>query len=193
MNQEHYDKLKECPRKWNEWRRENPDVIPNLTRADLTWANLTGANLTRANLTGANLTGADLTRAGGVCRELQTPLMMLLDQPGRIRLYKLVTAALDSPMSSTKVLRYDIGSVHEVPDADEDINRDCSRGLHVATLDWCLKNRQECWRVMIVEFSRHDIACIPLGTDGKIRVRKLKVIGEKDISGMVGQQTEASK
>ena len=55
------------------WRQKNPDVVMDLSDADLEKvnlrganlrrANLVGANLTKANLIGANLTGADLTRA----------------------------------------------------------------------------------------------------------------------------------
>jgi hypothetical protein len=43
---------------WNPWRWKNPNILP-----DLTWANLSGANLTRADLSGADLTQADLSNA----------------------------------------------------------------------------------------------------------------------------------
>ena len=48
---------------WNEWRREKPDELPDLIRADLTGVDLTGANLERARLVEANLIGANLTGA----------------------------------------------------------------------------------------------------------------------------------
>ncbi len=45
------------------WRRANPDVLLNLTDADLQDVDLRGANLKRADLTGADLRGADLVGA----------------------------------------------------------------------------------------------------------------------------------
>jgi hypothetical protein len=52
---------------WNKWREENPDVKPDLRRADLHGANLAEANLhdaalRKANLAEANLRGANLRR-----------------------------------------------------------------------------------------------------------------------------------
>ena len=52
-NEEHVAILKKGVAAWNEWRRENPDIRPNLS----------GANLRRAHLCGADLSGADLSRA----------------------------------------------------------------------------------------------------------------------------------
>jgi uncharacterized protein YjbI with pentapeptide repeats len=61
-------------RAWNEWRRANPDIKPNLSmayligyelpgidlsNADLSWADALNANFSGANLKGANLTGID--------------------------------------------------------------------------------------------------------------------------------------
>jgi hypothetical protein len=53
---------------WNQWRLENPAVMPDLSRADLRQADLTarflrGANLAGVRMTGANLSGANLSRA----------------------------------------------------------------------------------------------------------------------------------
>ncbi len=58
---------------WNRWRRNNPDVQPDLSRAKLYGVNLFGANLSQANLMKADLReaeigmadlcGADLSRA----------------------------------------------------------------------------------------------------------------------------------
>ena len=45
------------------WRRSNPDVLLNLSDADLQDVDLRGANLKRADLTGADLRGADLVGA----------------------------------------------------------------------------------------------------------------------------------
>jgi hypothetical protein len=62
-NKEHVALLRQGVEVWNAWRKENPNIMPDLTRADLTRADLTRADLTRADLTRADLTRADLTRA----------------------------------------------------------------------------------------------------------------------------------
>jgi uncharacterized protein YjbI with pentapeptide repeats len=77
-NGEHVAMLKKGVAAWNEWRRKNPNVRPDLTGAKLIEARLNGANFSRAmlevadlhcavlevaNLSGANLAGADLSRA----------------------------------------------------------------------------------------------------------------------------------
>ncbi len=48
---------------WNQWRIENPGIIPDLRWAHLHGADLAGANLHGTNLQGAVLTGANLCRA----------------------------------------------------------------------------------------------------------------------------------
>ena len=171
----------------------------NLAWADLAWANLTGADLTRANLTGADLTGAnlawanlteaDLTRANltgarNIVRERHIDLLILLDQPGPIRAYKLVTADGDSPINGTK-MRYEIGATIEQPGANTDPNEACGVGIHVCTLPWALREWRTGFRVLLVEFAAADIACIPTATDGKFRLHRCTVVGEKDISAFV--------
>ena len=60
MKKEHYDILKSGIEKWNQWRVDNFEIIPNLRRANLSGADLSGASLRRADLSGANLSGADI-------------------------------------------------------------------------------------------------------------------------------------
>jgi uncharacterized protein YjbI with pentapeptide repeats len=53
---------------WNEWRKQNPDIRPDLVEArlleeDLSWADLHGADLRGANLKAARLSGADFSSA----------------------------------------------------------------------------------------------------------------------------------
>jgi uncharacterized protein YjbI with pentapeptide repeats len=72
-NEEHVAKLKRGVDAWNAWRKENPNIRPdlrdaNLRGADLHMANLNDANLRgailhMANLSGANLSGANLHTA----------------------------------------------------------------------------------------------------------------------------------
>jgi hypothetical protein len=155
----------------------------NLTAANLYAANLDGANLTDANLTDANLAGANLARAKGINPEKCTPLLILQDQPGKIRAYKLVNKELEGPYNGG--IKYKTGEEINVPDANTDVNEQCAAGINVATLDWCLRNWQEGYKVMLVEFTAQDIAAIPTATDGKFRLRRCKVIGEKDIGELV--------
>ncbi len=77
-NKDHLAILKKGVDSWNEWRRRNPYINPDLSEADLTRAKLSGADLrgaifsradftgaifSRADLTGARLSGADLSGA----------------------------------------------------------------------------------------------------------------------------------
>jgi uncharacterized protein YjbI with pentapeptide repeats len=57
------ERLKKGSHWWNEWRKENPGIIPDLSHADLHEICLAEVNLAGANLPGANLCGADLTKA----------------------------------------------------------------------------------------------------------------------------------
>lgn len=77
-NQAHLDILQEGVEKWNEWRRNHPEIKPDLSRvllkgvaldridlrgANLAKAQLNGAFLTEARLEGAYLTEANLEKA----------------------------------------------------------------------------------------------------------------------------------
>ncbi|HVP56215.1 MAG TPA: toll/interleukin-1 receptor domain-containing protein, partial [Candidatus Eisenbacteria bacterium] len=64
-NPEHLAILKRGAKRWNEWRKKDRTVRPDLSAADLGAANLRGANLKEAclrdvNLADANLRGANL-------------------------------------------------------------------------------------------------------------------------------------
>jgi hypothetical protein len=173
----------------------------DLSRADLSWANLIRANLIRANLIRAYLiraylSGADLSRANGLSPERSTPLLMLLDQPGKIRAYKLVDADYCSPIQSSGKLKYEIGKIIAVKNANTDPTEHCAAGINVATLDWCLKEWRPGYRVLIVEFEAKDIACIPTATDGKFRLHRCEVIAEKTLDltalGLVKDEAKAA-
>jgi hypothetical protein len=75
-NDEHVALLRKGVAAWNAWRRENPDIHPNLAGASLSGvdstkydlrgavgANLSDADLSRARLHKSNFFGADLTKA----------------------------------------------------------------------------------------------------------------------------------
>jgi uncharacterized protein YjbI with pentapeptide repeats len=62
-NPEHLAKLKEGIKTWNQWRRVNPTVKPDLSGAYFISANLIGVNLSETNLIDAMLYGSKLSRA----------------------------------------------------------------------------------------------------------------------------------
>jgi uncharacterized protein YjbI with pentapeptide repeats len=62
-NEEHLALFSQGVEEWNAWRHRNPDVNPDISRADLSGAHLAEANLAEADLTEANLTEADLRGA----------------------------------------------------------------------------------------------------------------------------------
>jgi len=134
-------------------------------------------------LSWVNLSWADWSGAENTDPWRATPLMMLLDQPGPIRAYKLVTAFGVGPFNGG--VTYEIGKSYEEPNANTDATERCGAGLNVATLDWCLREWREGYRVLLVEFTAADIAAIPIATDGKFRVKRLVVVGEKDIGALV--------
>ena len=148
----------------------------DLGGANLGGADLRGANLGDAYLRGAYLGGADLRGAKGFQPERVNDLLMLLDQVGKIRAYKLVDSEYRSPIQSSGKLTYEIGSTVEAK-ADTNPTVHCGAGVNVATLPWCLKNWHPGYRVLVVEFTAKDIAAIPVG-DGKFRVSKCRVVRE---------------
>jgi uncharacterized protein YjbI with pentapeptide repeats len=62
-NKKQVAQLKQGVEAWNQWRRENPKIRPDLSRAVLIRATLSGADLRRTNLIDADLSYADLCGA----------------------------------------------------------------------------------------------------------------------------------
>ena len=157
----------------------------NLQDANLQGANLQGANLQDAKLQGAKLQdaklqGAKLQGAKDFNKYKVQPLLMLLDQPGKLRFYKAVSKDLCSPTSHT-IIQYKIGGKVSVEDANTDEYNLCAAGINVATLDWILKEyRHTQVRIIVIECTANDIACIPVTSDGKIRLHRGKVVAELD-------------
>jgi len=138
-----------------------------------------GAYLEGANLRGANLEGANLEGANGVNPFLAQDLLMLHDQVGKIRAYKLVTEEGTGPFYNG--IYYKKGETVEVQGADTDVNAQCGAGVNVATLPWCMREWKPGYKILVVEFTKEDIACIPTASDGKFRLHRCKVVGEKDL------------
>jgi hypothetical protein len=59
-DEEHLKILRQGVDAWNEWRRKNPQLLPDLSRANLSGADLSGANLVRADLCNATLFGGNI-------------------------------------------------------------------------------------------------------------------------------------
>lgn len=59
-NPEHLANLKQGILTWNQWRKDHPDVWPDLIGVNLSRADLSRADLSRINLLGANLLDANL-------------------------------------------------------------------------------------------------------------------------------------
>jgi uncharacterized protein YjbI with pentapeptide repeats len=62
-NQEHLSILKQGVEVWNQWRKEHPDIQPDLRRVNLRGAFLSETNLSETNLRGADLRSAILSEA----------------------------------------------------------------------------------------------------------------------------------
>ena len=104
---------------------------------------------------------------------------MLLDQVGKIRAYKLVNGKNEGPWNGG--VKYEIGKISKADELDECEDNQCSYGISLATLDWCMKEWRNGYKILIAEFSQKDKPVIPIGSDGKFRVKQCKIIGEKDL------------
>jgi hypothetical protein len=157
----------------------------NLQYANLQYANLQSAKLQYAKLQSANLQDAKLLNVQGLMPLAFQPLQLLKFQPGPIRMFKMVSEEYMSPVQNRNKLRYQIGDQLEVLDADTNPQNDCAAGINVATLDWLYREYHseifdENRRLVEVEFTATDIACIPHASNGKIRVFRCKVVAEHD-------------
>ena len=84
MKPEHLEKWKEGVASWNAWRKENPNIEPDLSGAYLSDggnnedANLEYANLKGANMEGINLRGANLSHCKIRCKKAADPFLRKL-------------------------------------------------------------------------------------------------------------------
>jgi Pentapeptide repeats (8 copies) len=81
-NQKQLDILTQGVEAWNQWRKEYPDIQPDLSFADLSRADLRGADLSRADLRGATLERATLLRATLVGANLMSANLILANLSG---------------------------------------------------------------------------------------------------------------
>jgi hypothetical protein len=156
----------------------SPDTLPSIKLGLAVKAALkAGANLADANLAGANLAGANLAGANGFIPERTTHLASIKFLPV-CHAFKVVDEKGEGHINGG--LKYKLGKRVTVKDADDNPSTMCSTGIHVADLPWCLREWREGYRILLIEHSPGDIACIPYGTDGKYRLKGCTPI--KDIT-----------
>jgi len=156
----------------------------NLGGANLRWANLSGANLSGANLSGANLSGANLGGANlsnTIYNGINWLLLLgVVPIKGKCRAYKIINKQGEGIYQGG--INYLNGLRFSVLKVDKDLNIQCSYGINLATLAWCLSEKKEDYRLLLMEFKFSDAVC-PVGSDGKFRVKKCRKIGECDWDG----------
>ncbi len=81
-NPEHLEVLKQGVEHWNQWRKEHPDVLPDLSDAILQRAKLGGANLSRADVRRVDLREADLSRTNLSAARLRRTILYRADLSG---------------------------------------------------------------------------------------------------------------
>ena len=173
----------------------------DLQGADLQGADLQGADLQGADLRGADLQGADLQGADLQGAKLQKTIFdginwlayigIVPDHQGTARAYKLITRDGVGPFNGG--INYLKESTFSVPDMDDDVNTLCSRGINLATFQWCLNNKQsDDNRLLMFSFNVKDAVC-PIASDGKFRVRKCRKIGECDWQGNLMAESKVTE
>ena len=151
----------------------------NLQGADLRSANLQDADLQGADLQGADLWSADLQGADLWSAKYEEPLFLpdlyslkLLPPETKLCFWKY----LKNGASPYQEDQYEVGKEYSANEFDSNEANLCGNGLNVATLTWCLKDSFRADEFIEVEFLAGDIVAIPYATDGKFRVKKLKVL-----------------
>ena len=156
----------------------------DLSKADLSWADLSKANLFEADLAGADLSEANLSKADLSKANLSqvnkillnSTLTILRHQKFNLIVYKYLLNNMRSPY---KGFKYEVGKVYIADSFDVDERNCCGGGLNVATLEWCLKDTNfniVNMKYVMVEVNPKDIIAIPYNSDGKFRVKKLKIL-----------------
>jgi len=151
----------------------------NLGGANLYDANLGGADLRSANLYGATLYGANLDGANldGAKNLFYRPDLEIIKHcTGKIRAWKYVKADGSNPYNQFSE-KYEVGKTYNAIENNFDEHQNCGTGFNVATLCWCYhdsKNTKN--QYLEIEFTAKDIVAIPYTTDGKFRVKKMKIL-----------------
>ena len=150
------------------YESENNTIKKTVIKAVAENADLSGADLRGADLSNAYLRGVDL-------KTNRNSLNILRYQTGTLRAFKYLNKDMRSPYQGFK---YEIGKEYKTDDYNENESEECGKGISVATLEWCLKDTNKNLDIIYVEveFDAKDIVAIPYFTDGKFRVKKMKIV-----------------
>ena len=148
----------------------------DLSYADLSYADLSSANLRYADLSSANLRNTILANINWLAY-----LGIVPNKSGTAYAYKVTKA--DGQGIQYLGIDYASGTHFKVPEVDTNVNTQCSFGVNLATLSWCLSNfTDKSYRLFMIQFNVKDAIC-PIGSDGKFRVLKCSKVGECDWTG----------
>ena len=96
-----------------------------------------------------------------------------------VRLFKAVHKQNGKYMADWAQFEYIIGEVAEADSLDEDVNKDCGHGIHMAYKEWCVSYGANWTDLAILELETEIKGVIvPIGGAGKVRAAKAKVIRE---------------
>ena len=153
-----------------------------LSGADLRSAYLSGADLSGADLRSANLSGADLTDTLLSNIDWLPYIGIVPDSKGKARAYKVINAQGEGCFQGG--INYLKDKTVTVEDWSNDVTVHCAKGVNLATFQWCLNAKQEGYHLLMMEFDvSPSNVCVPLGTDGKFRVKTATRVGECDWTG----------
>jgi uncharacterized protein YjbI with pentapeptide repeats len=179
-NQEHLDLLKQGVEAWNQWRKENPSVRPDLREEDLQGRDFNGINLHNANLSGANLGRADLRNVRLSGTDLSRATLIGANLSGvRLRRTNFRRADLSrANLTSANLRRADLSRTNL---SDADLRRaDLSRAILAETilirakLTGCCIFGISAWNVKLEGATQDDLV-ITLPNEPTITVDNLEV------------------
>jgi hypothetical protein len=150
----------------------------NMNETDLSRCEFKNVKFHDCNLTKAAFSYVKMSKVLRNKLEQQNHLSILHNQPGKLYAYKVVQENL---VTTYYGFKYQIGKSYDfTSEAELDSGILCGGGLNVATLNWCVGEARNMYnaRIIKIEFEAKDIACIPIGSDGKFRLYRGKVVGE---------------
>ncbi len=132
------------------------------------------ANLECENLYGANLKCANLDGARNLF--YRPDLEIIKHCTGKIRAWKYVKSDGSNPYNQFSE-KYEVGKTYTEDNFNADEFQNCGTGFNVATLRWCYHDSGDAENQYLeIEFTAKDIVAIPYTTDGKFRVKKMKIL-----------------
>ncbi len=179
-NQEHVGIFKQGVEAWNQWRKENPSVRPDLREEDLQESDFNGVNLRNANLSGANLGRADLRNVRLSGTDLSRATLIGANLSGvRLRRDNFRRATLiGANLTGANLRRADLRRANL---SDADLRRaDLSRAILVETnlirakLTGCCIFGISAWNVKLEGATQDDLV-ITLPNEPTITVDNLEV------------------